>query len=199
MKDWYAEKWNRSQTGSEYLPVEYVSVDELMKDHLADPERRAWTRESESLETQKLNEEVDAQALKLDGLVSPNRKEFDSPVDASDYFRKYSKGLGVDLVGISVLRKEFVYSGYSVPHKYAISLGMRMDPTVLKKVPYSSNHECMKIYRDLGAATVRLAEHIREMGYPARAHHPGAGNGTTQVEHLPVAWSARRERAATRG
>jgi ferredoxin len=191
MKEWYSSRWNRDkQTPGRYESVEYVDVGELIVDHLKDEGRKDWERRSETERVQWFNEQVDRQHAFLDGPVSTSRTDFSRPAEASDHVRRFCLENGVDLVGFAPLDPAFVYKGYSLAHKYAISLGKRMDPEKLKLVPYSSNYECMRVYYELGGAVVKLADHIRGLGYPARAHHPVGGRGTTQVEHLPIAWSA---------
>ena len=133
----------------------------LIVDHLKDQDRREWERKSETERVQWFNEQVDKQHNFLDGPVSAKKTEFSDPEKATEHVKQFCFENGVDVVGVALLDKSYVYKGCTLTHKFAISLGKRMDPQKLKLVPYSSNYECMRVYYELGSATVKLAEHLR--------------------------------------
>ena len=151
MKEWYSSKWNRGKQTPGYASVEYVDVGELIVDHLKDQDRREWERKSETEKVQWFNEQVDKQHNFLDGPVSASRTEFSNPEKASEHIKQSCYENGVDVVGVALLDRSYVYRGYTLTHKYAISLGKRTDPEKLKLVPYSSNYESMRVYYELEA------------------------------------------------
>jgi hypothetical protein len=124
-----------------------------------------------------------------DGPVAERKKELDDPIKNTEFIKKRALDLGVDLVGISKVRKEFFFKGRELDHKYAISLAMEMDYDRIEKSPGPpSATEVIKIYCLLGEVTIKLASEIREMGYPAYGHHPrGSGKNPARMLHIPTA------------
>jgi ferredoxin len=100
--------------------------------------------------------------------------------------KAYSKILGADLIGISELNQAFVYSHrgrkvypeepygseIKLDHRFAISLGFREDTEIVRTGPYPSEMiETGAVYLRSAVVSVVLAEYIRSLGFPARAHH----------------------------
>ncbi len=109
-----------------------------------------------------------------------------SPERATEKVKSFAQRLGADLVGISLMKPEYAYSRrgrmiYSeepwgsrieVKHRYAISMGFREDPDMIKTGPYHGELlETGRVYGVSAVAAVILAQYIRLLGYPARAHH----------------------------
>lgn len=109
-----------------------------------------------------------------------------SPERAVEKVKILARRLGADLVGISPMKKEYAYSHrgrvlypdepwgsrIEVRHRYAISMGFREDPELIKTGPYHGELiETGRIYGLSSVAAIVLAQYIRLLGYPARAHH----------------------------
>jgi 3-chloro-4-hydroxyphenylacetate reductive dehalogenase len=122
-----------------------------------------------------------------DGPVNPDRKELSDPVANARHIKEIARRLGADLVGVSELKPDFVYTNYgnifdypkgrlgepiTLAHRYAISVAKGMDRRKLNASPsYIENAETGLRYAQLALITCMLAAYIRELGYPAKAHH----------------------------
>jgi len=121
----------------------------------------------------------------VDGQPAENRVEL-SIERLTEKIRKYARHLGADLIKIGKLDQAFVYSHrgrkiyendpYGSPielqHRYAISLGFKEDVDLVRTAPYPSEMiETGRVYLLSAIVSVVLAQYIRMLGYPARAHH----------------------------
>jgi len=82
---------------------------------------------------------------------------------------------GAGIVGVSRVTDECLYEDSPLPpYTYAISLGCAMDREEMAHVPQSrAATEVMRTYRHAARTAIRLAEHIRSLGWPARAYADG--------------------------
>ena len=136
-------------------------------------------------------------AAATDGAVNPQRVEVSDPSAMSERIKAVGRFLGADLVGISQLNQAYVYShsmarlggakeGSEVElgHRYAISIGVQMDYHKIKASPsHIDAAEVGLAYSKVAKTVCQLAAYIRELGYPARAHHVV----NEQVLHVPLA------------
>jgi epoxyqueuosine reductase QueG len=100
--------------------------------------------------------------------------------------------MGADLAGIAHVKKEYFFKGQELPHGFAISMAMEMDYDRIETSPGSpSATEVIRVYCALGDITMNLARRIRELGYPAYAHHPRASQSSpARILHIPTAIEA---------
>jgi len=126
---------------------------------------------------------VDAFKTKVDGEISSKKKVF-KPEKLSTYIKNWTKKLGALDVGIAELQDYHKYSHrgrkgkygniVNLNYKYAIVFTVEMDYDALKTGPYApSVMESAQQYLAAGAIAVQLAEFIRGLGYPAKAHIDG--------------------------
>ena len=119
----------------------------------------------------------------VDGPVAPEREVAD-PSAISDFIRGWTVKLGAVNVGITELRDYHKYTTvgrgeqYGQPvrldHKYAIALTVEMSKEMIDRAPRGPTvMESAQQYMDSGAIAVQLAQFIRNLGYPARAHIDG--------------------------
>jgi ferredoxin len=132
-----------------------------------------------------------------DGPVNPERVDVSDPGAMSQRIKEVGKFLGADLIGISELNQAYAYSHSMVRlegakqgpevelgHRYAISVGVQMDYHKIKASPsYIDAAETGLAYSKVAKTVCQLAAYIRELGYPARAHHVAH----EQVLHVPIA------------
>ncbi len=118
---------------------------------------------------------------------SPSAKQIEiSPERAAVKIIAFAKNLGADLVGISNLKQDYIYSHrgrqiyeeetwgspIELTHKYSISLGFREDVQMIRTAPGSPElFETAAVYLKSAVVSIVLANYIRSLGYPARAHH----------------------------
>ena len=139
----------------------------------------------------------------VDGKVASDRKGGISPGQMTRDIKDKARYLGADLVGITTVKEDFTYTdGFSyeesklevgpavttpvdLKHKYAICLGKGMDYDVIKNAPMSTENvglgEIGKSYHEVAQVACALAAYIRQLGYPARAHHLR----NDQILHVP--------------
>ena len=121
----------------------------------------------------------------VDGIPQPDRIRL-SPERAALKIKHFAGNLGADLVGISRMKPEYAYSHrgrkkyaeepYGLPiqldHSHAVSLGFAMDRNLAATGPRHSEMVGTGFgYYKSACVSVAVAEYIRSLGYPARAHH----------------------------
>ncbi len=129
----------------------------------------------------------------VDGKVNPEKKEKRSPEEITRDIKKTAKYLGADLVGVTTVKEDFIYSdGFSyeqskleagpavtapveLKHKCVIVLGREMSFERIRSTLTEKNDESLgeigKTYYELGQIACGLAAYIRGLGWSARAHH----------------------------
>jgi len=137
-----------------------------------------------------------------EGPVSPDRVPVTDPVKMAHNIKEVARFFGADVVGITHLGQLYVYSHrargsaalgekpgdpINLPHKFAICMGFASDYYKF----LSNNSRISDAEYGLGnihtiPTTFMLASYIREMGYPARAHH----YGRSEVNPIPLAVNA---------
>ncbi len=117
-----------------------------------------------------------------DGPVNSERAAFDDPADAASQIKARAKELGADMVDICRLQPHMIDLGEDVPHPFVIAACVAED---YEKVPHGANaveEEAMRVYSRCAAIATELAAYVRDLGYPARAHH----NGASEVQAIPI-------------
>ncbi len=137
-----------------------------------------------------------------DGEVNPQPIAVSDSAAMARKIKEVARFLGADVVGITRLDQAYVYSHRArgnaaagekagdpihLPHRYAICMGFESDYEKF----LSNNSRISDAEYGLGnihtiPTTFMLAAYIREMGYPARAHHYGRG----EVNPIPLAVDA---------
>jgi epoxyqueuosine reductase QueG len=127
-----------------------------------------------------------------DGPVAKRKKELDDPKKNTEFIKKLALDLGADMVGISRVNNDFFFKGMELNHKFAISLALEMDFDRIQESPGPpSATEVIRAYCVLGEITIKIAAKIRELGYPAYAHHPRASSKfPPRILHIPTAIEA---------
>ncbi len=127
-----------------------------------------------------------------DGPVAPRKKALDNADKNSLHIKRWARELGADLVGIAPVKKEYFFKGQELSHSFAISLALEMDYDRIQESPGPpSATEVIRAYCALGDITMNLAKRIRELGYPAYAHHPRASRSSpARILHIPTAIDA---------
>ena len=125
------------------------------------------------------------QLRRSDGSVAEARREVNDPRAMSEEIKAAARRLGAPLVGVAEVTEEDLYEGREPGLRHAICLGLPMDRAEMRHAPQArAAAEVMRTYRAIARVAVRLAEHIRAMGWPARAY----GNpNSTDVLMIPMA------------
>ena len=128
----------------------------------------------------------------VDGDANSDGESYANAVEATKDIKAQAKYLGADIVGVTTVKSDFVYSeGFSyeesqetgpavttpidLQHKYIVVFGKEMDYLKIDTTVTDRNDDCVgeigKTYYDLAETAVTLAAYIRQRGYPATAHH----------------------------
>lgn len=119
----------------------------------------------------------------VDGNVAPDRVAAD-PAAMTTFIKQWARKLGAVSAGIAEVKS---YHRYTVvgrgkdygqvvdlKHQYAIAVTVEMDKRMIDSAPLGPTvMESAQQYLEAGAIAVQIAEFIRGLGYPARAHIDG--------------------------
>lgn len=104
-----------------------------------------------------------------------------NPAEITDFIKVWAKKSGAMSVGVTRLRDYHCYShvgrgpkygmAISKEHEFAIVLTVEMSYRMLQSAPFGPTvMESAQQYLTSGAIAIRIAQLIRRLGYPARAH-----------------------------
>jgi len=125
---------------------------------------------------------------RFEGEVAAERRAFGLPAEASRHVKEAARACGADIVGICAIEPGDVYRGRTVTETYAIAVGQRMRWREFQVVPSpESALECVRVYYTLGETVIRLAAHLRALGYPCKVEHP---IGDSDLLHIPIGLKA---------
>jgi reductive dehalogenase len=122
-----------------------------------------------------------------------------SPSENTRIIKEIIKYLGSDLCGICLLNQAYTYSHVGrgpehygeeikLKHKYAIAFALEMDLGMVAAAPKEPVIvETGKKYVEAAKISIIVADFIRYLGYPARAHIAGSNY---QAVLPPLAWLA---------
>lgn len=119
----------------------------------------------------------------VDGEIAEARIDV-QPENITNYIKQWCIKIGAVSVGITELKDYHLYSyggrlnnyGEKVElnHKYAIAMTLEMDKFMMDPAPKGSVvMESAQQYLNSGVMAVQVAEFIRSLGYPAKAHIDG--------------------------
>jgi ferredoxin len=120
----------------------------------------------------------------IDGHVNAEQMEVD-PASVTRFVKDLTGYYGAHTVGIAELQPYHIYSHigrgrgeYGAPveldHRFAVAFTVEMDPSLVGPAPYAPIlMETARQYLEAAKIAVELANWIRLLGYPARAHIAG--------------------------
>lgn len=148
-------------------PLYIFPISGLQVIHSTRHEIRDWISASLSDASKKIYQEL---AGSWNGHVNPE-KIIKSLKELSEKIKEVAKFFGVDLVGICELDQRWVYKDSEIPHKYAISLAVKMDSSLLmNELSYLESAAVGIAYSKVRLISTSLAQFIRGIGYSAYAH-----------------------------
>ncbi len=126
---------------------------------------------------------VDLLHAAVDGPVAETRQDIDA-TELTAFMKGWLLQLGAHSVGVTLLRAEHCYSyagrgedyGREIAprHAYAVAFTVEMDHAMVASSPSGSiTMESSREYLRSGAMAVQLAQFLRRLGWPARAHIDG--------------------------
>jgi ferredoxin len=120
------------------------------------------------------------------GPVSPDARDITDLAAHTEEIKQLARNLGASMVGCAELKPYMVAEGVDLPHANIICLVVAEDYNAVFGGPRSIETESTQTYVKCAEISTTLAEHIRELGYPAMAHH----NGGDDIMALPALWAA---------
>ncbi len=124
------------------------------------------------------------------GVVATEQRVVPSLQKMTDNIKTFAKENGAALVGVTVPTDEVFFENVADFYQYAISIAVPMDREEMQYAPTERSHtEVFHIYREVGQVAIKVAEHIRSLGYPALAC-TNIVPGSTVVLHVPIAIQA---------
>lgn len=117
-----------------------------------------------------------------DGPVNPQRVEVADRAAMTAQVKAKARELGADLVGICRLTPTMIDLGEEVPHEFVIAACIVEDYDKVLEGADAVEEEAMRVYAACSDLATELAAYVRDLGYPAWAHH----NGVREVQAIPV-------------
>jgi ferredoxin len=119
----------------------------------------------------------------VDGAAATQRAEWD-PASATTFLKHWAVKLGAVSVGVAELRDYHLYTTVGrgpdwgrpvdLDHTHALAFTVEMDKATMDRAPLAPTvMESAQQYVASGVIAVQLADFIRRLGYPARAHIDG--------------------------
>ncbi len=117
-----------------------------------------------------------------DGPVNGKRLEVDDPLAMTARIKAKAAELGANMVGVCRLQPHMIDLGSEVSHEFVIACCVAEDYDKVLQGPDAVEEEAMRTYAKCTEIATALAAYVREMGYPAIAHH----NGASEVQAIPI-------------
>ena len=123
---------------------------------------------------------------RADGRVAKQQQQVSDPRAMSASIKARARELGAGAVGVTALTEHALYEGYTPAYASAIVILMPMDSEEMAYVTTDrAGAETMRAYMEITRTVVALAEHIRGLGWRARAYGEAA-----DILHIPLAIAA---------
>ena len=117
-----------------------------------------------------------------DGPVNSQRVTVNDPAPMTAQIKQKAKELGADMVGVCRLQPHMIDLGSEVAHEFVIACCVAEDYEKVIHGADAVEEEAMRTYAKCTEIATALAAYIRQMGYPAIAHH----NGASEVQAIPI-------------
>ena len=120
-----------------------------------------------------------------DGPVNPDRQDITDPGHVIDAIKDKALSLGASLAGCCALTPIMIDEGFDMPHRNVVSFIVEEDYANVLKGSRAIEAETYDVYVRVAEIATELAAFIRDLGYPAWAHH----NGATQIQAIPTMYA----------
>ena len=117
-----------------------------------------------------------------DGPVNATRITVNDPAAMTGQIKAKATELGVSLVGVCRLQPHMIDLGSEVAHEFVIACCVAEDYKRVTQGPDAVEEEAMRVYAKCTEISTALAAYVRDLGYPAIAHH----NGASEVQAIPI-------------
>jgi ferredoxin len=117
-----------------------------------------------------------------DGTVNPERTSFASPEEGFAEITRFARALGASDVGIARLTPVMIRDGLDLTHDTVICMIVAENYAAALNGPRAIESEAATVYVRCAEIATAMASHIRDLGYPAIAHH----NGACDIQAIPA-------------
>ena len=126
-----------------------------------------------------------------DGMISAEKHPVNDPAQMATHVKEAAKQFGAALVGITDIPAAYTFEQFDpAPYTSAICIGVPMELEAIYHAPTQrSSVAAIAAYDQVSAASVALAQRIRQLGWNALAAS-NLGHDTDEVLHLPLAIQA---------
>lgn len=123
---------------------------------------------------------------RADGPIARQRQAVDDPHAMAKAIKARAIACGAGAAGIAPVTEKALYKDYDVDYPNAVVVLMPMDSEEMAFVTSNrAGTETMRAYMEITRTVIALAEHIRAMGWRARAYAEAA-----DILHIPLAIDA---------
>ncbi len=123
---------------------------------------------------------------KSDGPVARSRLAVSDPAAMAEDLKSLARRSGAGAVGITALTENALFQGQQADYSTAIVVALAQDYETMQAVTTrKAAMETVTTYRDISRIVIRLAAHIRSLGWRARAYGESA-----DLLHIPLAINA---------
>lgn len=123
---------------------------------------------------------------KANGPVAARRQPVESPAQMSAAIKAFALTAGAGKAGVAKVTDKALYRHYETDLPNAVVVVMPMQHEIMQTVPsLSAAVETMRAYLEISRTVIDIAEHIRGLGWTARAYGEGS-----DILHIPLAIDA---------
>jgi epoxyqueuosine reductase len=117
-----------------------------------------------------------------DGPVAAQARNVSDVAAITAEIKEKALALGADLVGCCELTPIMIDQDFDMPHRNVIAIVVHEDYANALKGSRAIEAETYAVYVRVAQIATDLSAYIRDMGFPAWAHH----NGVTQIQAIPT-------------
>ena len=121
-----------------------------------------------------------------DGPVNPVKTKITDVEKATGALKNLALDLGASVVGVARLSPIMIADDVDLPHDTILCLVVGENYDVVMDGPRAIETESTSTYVKCAEISTKLAEHVRELGFSAMAHH----NGGDDIMALPALYAA---------
>lgn len=121
-----------------------------------------------------------------DGEINPEPVAVADAYAFTERIKGMARDIGADLVGVAKLQPLFIDEGVDLPHDTILCIGVHETYSNVLDGADAVEHEASRVYAECARISDEMGRRLREMGFPALAHH----NGGCDIQAIPALYHA---------